>query len=103
MDRGSEDLGILARLMYGYVLSNEAVLGKKETSFCLIAGLVPQDVGPQLKGHLRGAVNNGATVDEVRAVRALSVSVCEAAGMKMLKEGEWEKGLRGWREPVENI
>lgn len=41
---GTEDLGIIARLMYGYVLSNEAVLGPKETSFVLISGLIPQDV-----------------------------------------------------------
>ena len=41
---GTEDLGIIARLMYGYVLSNEAVLGPKETSFVLVSGLIPQDV-----------------------------------------------------------
>ena len=41
---GTEDLGVMARLMYGYVLSNEAVLGPKETSFVLISGLIPQDV-----------------------------------------------------------
>ena len=41
---GTEDLGVMARLMYGYVLSNEAVLGPKETSFVLVSGLIPQDV-----------------------------------------------------------
>lgn len=48
---GTEDLGILARLMYGYVLSNEAILGPKETSFVLISGLIPQDVSfsPQIR------------------------------------------------------
>ena len=45
MDRsGTEDLGLTARLMYGYVLSNTAVLSATETSFVLIAGLIPQDV-----------------------------------------------------------
>lgn len=45
MDRsGTEDLGLTARLMYGYVLSNTNVLSAPESSFVLIAGLVPQDV-----------------------------------------------------------
>lgn len=45
MDRsGTEDLGLAARLMYGYILSNEKVLDAKETSFVCIAGLIPQDV-----------------------------------------------------------
>ncbi|KAI4247764.1 MAG: hypothetical protein L6R40_001350 [Gallowayella cf. fulva] len=45
MDRsGTEDLGITARLMYGYILSNTTVLSPAESSFVLIAGLIPQDV-----------------------------------------------------------
>ncbi|KAJ4129953.1 hypothetical protein NW768_006925, partial [Fusarium equiseti] len=67
---GAPDLGLLARLTYGYVLSNTDVLTPAETSFVLIASLIPQDsskVNPQLKGHLRGALNGGASEDEVRA------------------------------------
>ena len=46
MDRsGTEDLGLTARLVYGYLLSNTNVLSHAETSFVLIAGLIPQDVG----------------------------------------------------------
>lgn len=45
MDRsGTEDLGITARLMYGHILSNTNVLSASETSFVLVAGLIPQDV-----------------------------------------------------------
>lgn len=45
MDRsGTEDLGLMARLMYGYILSNTTVLTEAESSFVLIAGLIPQDV-----------------------------------------------------------
>lgn len=36
--------GLTARLMYGYILSNRNVLTAAETSFALIARLVPQDV-----------------------------------------------------------
>lgn len=50
MDRsGTEDLGLTARLMYGYVLSNTQVLNAAESSFVLLAGLIPQDVGPSAK------------------------------------------------------
>lgn len=41
---GTEDLGLAVRLAYAYVLSPTAVLSEAETSFVMIAGLVPQDV-----------------------------------------------------------
>lgn len=41
---GTEDLGLMARSTYGYILSNTNVLNAAETSWVLIAGLVPQDV-----------------------------------------------------------
>ena len=45
MDRsGTEDLGLVARLLYGYILSNSRILCPSESSFVLIAGLIPQDV-----------------------------------------------------------
>ena len=45
MDRsGTEDLGITARLMYGYILSNTSILTAAESSYVLLAGLIPQDV-----------------------------------------------------------
>ena len=48
MDRsGTEDLGMAARLLYGYILSNTNVLTAAESSFVLIAGLIPQDVSRQ--------------------------------------------------------
>lgn len=45
MDRsGTEDLGVTARLMYGYLLSNTNILTPAESSYVLLAGLIPQDV-----------------------------------------------------------
>jgi hypothetical protein len=60
-----------------------------------------EQVNPQLKGHLRGALNGGAAVDEVRAVRDIVIQICERAGMTMLEETAltgW-----GWREEVANL
>jgi len=102
MDRsGTEDLGITARLMYGYILSNTNVLNAAESSFVLLAGLIPQDVNPQLKGHLKGALNNGATVEEVKAVRDVVIRICEASGMTRL--GGTAAGGWGWRGEVANL
>jgi hypothetical protein len=42
---GTEDLRLVAQLMYGYIISNMSVLSEKDTSFVMIAGLIPQDVG----------------------------------------------------------
>lgn len=45
MDRsGTEDLGLTARLLYSYILSNTNILSAAESSFVLIAGIIPQDV-----------------------------------------------------------
>lgn len=41
---GTEDLGLAVRLTYGYVLSPVGVLNERDTSFVMIAGLIPQDV-----------------------------------------------------------
>lgn len=58
-------------------------------------------MNPQLKGHLRGALNGGATVEEVRAVREVVIQICKASGMKSL--GDDVPGGWGWREEVANI
>jgi len=80
MRNSYDDIAVVAELMYGHVFSNTEVIGKRDTSFCLIAGLIPQDVNPQLKGHLRGALNNGATTEEVMAVREVVLKICNEAG-----------------------
>ena len=41
---GTEDLGLTARLIYSFLLSNERILDASQTSFVLLAGLIPQDV-----------------------------------------------------------
>lgn len=80
MRNSYDDLGVVAELMYGHVFSNLEVLGARDTSLLLVAGLIPQNVNPQLKGHLKGALNNGATVEEVMAVREMVLRICEGAG-----------------------
>jgi len=86
MSSTSPDLGVIAKWMYGLVLSEESVLDGRETGFLMVSALVPQDTNPQLKGHLRGAVNNGASKEEVNAVREFVMRICQESGMKWKTE-----------------
>jgi hypothetical protein len=63
--------------------------------------LMKMQVNPQLKGHLKGAINNGATLEEVRAVRDIVIKICEASGMKPLDE-QTSDGW-GWRKEVAKL
>ncbi|CUS24769.1 LAQU0S19e01200g1_1 [Lachancea quebecensis] len=61
--------------IYGPLLSYDEVLNAQETSLTIIASLVPQDVNPQLWGHLKGAVNVGCDPETIDAARNLSILV----------------------------
>lgn len=41
---GTEDLGLISRLVYGHIVSNTKILSAVESSYVLLAGLIPQDV-----------------------------------------------------------
>lgn len=71
---------------YGPLLSNTEILSAKETSLVILSALVPQNVDPQLKGHLKGAVNSGATIEEVNAARHLAIELSEWCGMELNPE-----------------
>ena len=40
----------------------------------------PQDVNPQLKGHLKGALNTGNTKEELNSLRLLVFDICDWTG-----------------------
>ena len=79
--------------VYGPLMSFFDVLNEMQTSFVQIAALIPGGHNGQLKGHLQGkntfnrsridigALNNGATKEEVRAVRAIAIRMCEEVGV----------------------
>lgn len=73
--------------VYGPLLSFNEILPPKYSSLVIISCLVPQDVNPQLKGHLKGAVNNGASFEEIESVRQLAIMISQWCGIK-------------WKEPV---
>ena len=100
LSTSSEDLGHTALLNYSYILSNVKVLSARESSFTMLAGLIPQDVNAQLKGHLRGALNHGSTTEEVGAVRDAVIRICKHSGMAKL--GHQQCGW-GWTSDVASL
>lgn len=84
LEHASPDLySLTMHAIYGQVLSYSDILSPRETSFVVLAALIPQDVNPQLKGHLQGALNNGATVDEVNAVRQITLRIVEECSIHL--------------------
>ncbi|VVT44642.1 uncharacterized protein SAPINGB_P000484 [Magnusiomyces paraingens] len=87
MSTAYPDLGYYAlNHVYAPLLSYTGILGPKETSLVVIASLIPQDVNPQLKGHLKGALNNGATKEEVMQVRELAMLIAKWSGVNWKSE-----------------
>ncbi|AOW26809.1 hypothetical protein MG5_01146 [Candida albicans P57072] len=74
--------------VYSPLLSFTDIISAKETSMCVVACLIPQDVNPQLKGHLKGALNNGGTKEELNDVRSLVFDLCDWKGGITWKGGK---------------
>ncbi|EDO18393.1 hypothetical protein Kpol_1013p68 [Vanderwaltozyma polyspora DSM 70294] len=67
--------------VYGPLFSYDDIISSQETSLIIIAALVPQDVNPQLRGHLKGAINLGCKPETIEAVRNLAIMVAKWCGV----------------------
>ncbi|MDN5733471.1 carboxymuconolactone decarboxylase family protein [Psychrobacter sp. Rd 27.2] len=63
---------------WGSTWQDDSVLPRKYRSLITIAFLVAQKSPTELKGHIRGAINNGASVAEIREVLMHSLPYCGA-------------------------
>ncbi|SJL12059.1 uncharacterized protein ARMOST_15480 [Armillaria ostoyae] len=66
---------------YGYTYGYFGALSAAETSFTMVAALIANDTPRQVDWHLKGSLRNGATLDEVKAVRQISLDVARASGV----------------------
>ena len=83
---------------YGRTLARPGLdLARRE--FCVIAQTAVLDTPRQLHSHLRGALNAGATVEEVEAVLGLINPFLSYDHWKAVKE-LWESVVDGW-SPLE--
>ena len=72
---------------YGVVYNYEKILSQVETSYTMITALIATDVVLQTGQHLRGAMRGGASLEEVKGIRAIAIEVAKAAGVS------WKKGV----------
>lgn len=63
--------------LYGPTLGEVSVLSAKETSIVMVAGLMMQNVLPQLIGHYKGAFNNGVTKEDMVRLESIVTSLAD--------------------------
>lgn len=63
---------------WGSTWQDDSVLPRKYRSLITIAFLIAQKSPTELKGHIRGAINNGASVAEIREILMHSLPYCGA-------------------------
>ena len=63
---------------WGSTWQDNTILPRKYRSLITIAFLIAQKSSNELKGHIRGAINNGASVAEIREVLMHSLPYCGA-------------------------
>lgn len=86
--RETEDSGWFCNTIgYGFVYGHDSVLSQLETSYTMVASLIASDTPRQITWHMSNARRGGATLEEVRAIRLISMQVSEKAGVK------WKAGV----------
>ncbi|BFM03641.1 carboxymuconolactone decarboxylase family protein [Psychrobacter alimentarius] len=63
---------------WGSTWQDDSVLPRKYRSLITIAFLIAQKSPNELKGHIKGAINNGASVAEIREILMHSLPYCGA-------------------------
>ncbi|KIM49534.1 hypothetical protein M413DRAFT_438718 [Hebeloma cylindrosporum] len=83
LDSAYPDMGWFSKTIgYGVVYGHTDITSSLETSYTLVAALIAGDTPQQIAWHLDGAQRAGATLDEVRAVRELSIEVAKFSGIQ---------------------
>lgn len=77
------DTGWFSRVIgYGITYGGLDVLTQVEISYILVAALISMDTPRQIVWHLANAQHGGATLEEVKAIRRISMEVAERSGIK---------------------
>lgn len=63
---------------WGTTWQDDSILPRKYRSLITLGFLIAQKSPNELKGHIRGAINNGASVSEIREVLMHSLPYCGA-------------------------
>ena len=63
------------------------LLSQVEVSYILVAALIAMDTPRQIAWHLANAQHGGASVEETKAIRQISIDVAKKCGVK------WREGV----------
>ena len=66
---------------YGVVYGGADVLTQVESSFVIATANIAMGTPRQIAWHLKNAMNGGATLEEVQAVRKIAIEVSSKAGV----------------------
>ncbi|ORX54967.1 hypothetical protein DM01DRAFT_1304536 [Hesseltinella vesiculosa] len=69
--------------LYSPLLSECAITSGRETSLIVVAGCFVQNVPSQLRGHIYGALNNGATKTDIERVHETVLVLCRHYGAQL--------------------
>ncbi|KAG5723955.1 hypothetical protein E4T56_gene9734 [Termitomyces sp. T112] len=81
---------------YGMTYGFTDILSPLETSYILVAALIASDSPRQIQWHLDGARRRGATIEEARTVRTMSMEVAALSGI------QWRDGVPEVKDFIEN-
>ncbi|KAL4260623.1 Peroxisomal Targeting Signal 1 Protein [Pleurotus pulmonarius] len=82
------DLGWFSKTIgYGLVYGHTSVLTPVETSYVLVASIIAADTPLQINWHLAGARRQGASLQEVKAIRQIAMESAALAGVS------WRDGV----------
>ncbi|CAL9734530.1 peroxisomal protein 2 [Monosporozyma servazzii] len=76
----------IVKNVYGDILSYDSIVDGPTTSLAVISSLIPMDVNPQLRGHLRSALNFGWTVSTINQVRQFAILISTWYGIQWRSE-----------------
>lgn len=88
LDSVYPDLGWFSKTIgYGLVYGHTSVLTPVETSYVLVASIIAADTPLQINWHLAGARRQGASLEEVKAIRQIAMESAALAGVS------WRDGV----------
>lgn len=69
-------------LLYGRVFSYDGVLNDLETGYVIVSALIGLDCQNQLRHHMKGALYNGATREDLEELYVVLLDLAERLGVK---------------------
>ncbi|KAG8156827.1 hypothetical protein KVR01_013240 [Diaporthe batatas] len=83
----SPDYAFVVRdLLYGRVFSFDGILNDLETEYVVISALIGIDCQNQLRHHMKGALYNGATREDLQELYDVLLDLAERLGVKFRSE-----------------